>query len=78
MRTTVDIPEGLLRRARSRAALEGRRLKDVVNEALERWLVAGNKAEGWPSDLAELFSPDADLADWERPAQLENPDREQW
>ena len=34
MRTTVDIPENLLRRARARAALEGTKMKDVVNEAL--------------------------------------------
>lgn len=32
MRTTVDIPEGLLRRARARAALAGTKMKDVVNE----------------------------------------------
>ena len=78
MRTTVDIPEGLLRRARSRAALEGRRLKDVVNEALERWLVSEKKVGGWPSDLAELLPPDPDLADWERPDQPENPDPKRW
>jgi hypothetical protein len=34
MRTTVDIPEFLLRQARARAALEGRKLKDIVNDAL--------------------------------------------
>jgi len=38
MRTTVDIPEGLLRRVRARAALDGRKMKDVVNEALRRHL----------------------------------------
>jgi hypothetical protein len=38
MRTTVDIPEPLLRQARARAALEGRKLKDIVNDALTRLL----------------------------------------
>lgn len=38
MRTTVDIPELLLRRVRARAALDGKAMKDVVNEALRLYL----------------------------------------
>ena len=34
MRTTVDIPDALLRRAKSEAALRGRKLKDLVEEGL--------------------------------------------
>lgn len=34
MRTTVDIPDELLRRAKSTAALRGRKLKDLVEEGL--------------------------------------------
>jgi hypothetical protein len=34
MRTTVDIPDELLRRAKSEAALRGRKLKDLVTEGL--------------------------------------------
>ena len=34
MRTTVDIPDELLRRAKSEAALRGRKLKDLVEEGL--------------------------------------------
>ena len=34
MRTTVDIPEDLLRQAKSQAALKGKSLKDFVSEAL--------------------------------------------
>jgi hypothetical protein len=37
MRTTVDIPDELFRRAKSEAALRGRKLKDLVEEGL--WLV---------------------------------------
>jgi hypothetical protein len=34
MRTTVDIPDELFRRAKSEAALRGRSLKDLVEEGL--------------------------------------------
>ena len=34
MRTTVDIPDALFRRAKSEAALRGRKLKDLVAEGL--------------------------------------------
>lgn len=46
MKTTVDIPEGLLRRVRARAALDGRKMKDVVNEALRRHLGVAEAGEG--------------------------------
>lgn len=41
MRTTVDISEPLLRQAKAKAALEGKKLNDVVNEALEDLLSGG-------------------------------------
>jgi hypothetical protein len=34
MRTTVDLPDELLRRAKSEAALRGRKLKDLIEEGL--------------------------------------------
>jgi hypothetical protein len=34
MRTTIDIPDDLFRRAKSQAALRGRKLKDLVEEGL--------------------------------------------
>jgi hypothetical protein len=34
MRTTVDIPDDLFRRAKSEAALRGRKLKDLVEDGL--------------------------------------------
>ena len=40
MRTTIDIDEPLLRQAKAKAALEGKKLKDVVNEALEELLLS--------------------------------------
>ena len=42
MRTTVDIPDDLLRRAKSEAALQGRKLKDLVEAGL-RLLLEGNE-----------------------------------
>ncbi|MBN1673219.1 MAG: hypothetical protein JXR37_19395 [Kiritimatiellae bacterium] len=38
MRTTVDIPDLLLRRAKAAAALAGKKLKTFVTEALEHEL----------------------------------------
>jgi hypothetical protein len=40
MRTTVDIPDELFRRAKSEAALQGRRLKDLVEDGLRLVLAA--------------------------------------
>ena len=39
MRTTIDIPDDLLRRAKAEAALRGLRLKDLVRDALQRFLL---------------------------------------
>ena len=47
MRTTVDIPDELLRRAKSQAALSGRKLKDLVAEGL-RLVLAAPPAGGPP------------------------------
>jgi len=38
MRTTFDLPDELFRRAKSEAALRGRKLKDLVEEGLRRVL----------------------------------------
>lgn len=47
MRTTVDIPEELFRRAKSMAALRGRKLKNLVEEGL-RLVVDEPLPEGKP------------------------------
>lgn len=44
MRTTIDIPDELFRRAKSQAALQGRKLKDIVEEGL-RLALDGPPAE---------------------------------
>ncbi len=40
MRTTIDIPEALGRQVKIRAAQEGRSLKTLITQALERELAA--------------------------------------
>ena len=39
MRTTIDIPESLLKQAKARAALDGVRLKDFVAHAIQAALL---------------------------------------
>ena len=41
MKTTIDIADQLLQTAKARAAKEGRTLKDVVEQALRRYLQDG-------------------------------------
>ncbi len=55
MRTTIDIPEHLLRRAKAAAALQGLRLKDFVRHALQRHLADG----GHPPEPAGISGLDA-------------------
>ena len=45
MRTTVEIPDELFRRAKSEAALRGRKLKDLVEEGLRLVLAAPPSGE---------------------------------
>ena len=40
MRTSVDIPDELFRRAKSEAALRGQKLKDLIEEGLRLALAA--------------------------------------
>lgn len=46
MRTTLDLPDSLLRQLRSRAALEGTTLRQLIREAIERGLSAPPAPEG--------------------------------
>ena len=41
MRTTLEIPDALFRRAKARAAERGQTLKELVTEALQEKLTAG-------------------------------------
>ena len=41
MRTTVDLPDELFQRAKARAALRGRKLREFIADSLQRALVGG-------------------------------------
>ena len=55
MRTTVDIPDELFRRAKSEAALRGRKLKDLVEEGLR--LVLENQKPPAPTKQKSFVQP---------------------
>jgi hypothetical protein len=52
MRTTVDLPDELFRRAKAEAALRGQKLKDLIEEALRLALSAPP-----PSDVPPKKKP---------------------
>lgn len=52
MRTTIDFPEDLLRRAKAEAALRGRKLRELVREGVTRVL---DHPE--PADVSQQSSP---------------------
>jgi len=54
MKTTVEVPDDLYRRAKAEAALRGRKLKDLVEEGLRLVLAGSPKARREPS-LAGLM-----------------------
>jgi hypothetical protein len=53
MKTTVELPDELYRRAKAEAALRGRKLKDLVEEGLRLVLETAGKTRR-PSSLARL------------------------
>jgi hypothetical protein len=54
MKTTVEMPDELYRRAKAEAAVSGRRLKDLVEEGLHLALEVRRKQRGQPG-LAALM-----------------------
>lgn len=49
MRTTIDLPDHLFRKVKAQAALEGRKLKDLISEYVERGLMGDSHQEDLPS-----------------------------
>jgi hypothetical protein len=58
MRTTVDLPDELLRRAKSEAALRGRKLKDLLEEGLRHVLDAPAAGAEPPSPRKRVTAHD--------------------
>jgi hypothetical protein len=62
MKTTVDLPDELYRRAKAEAALRGRKLRDLVAEGLVR--VLERPSEGQPKvKLADLMKKARGIVD---------------
>jgi len=55
MKTTIDLPDDLYREAKAKAALSGRKLKDLIEQGLRLALAA--PAERRRRTLAELMAP---------------------
>jgi len=78
VKTTLELPDDLMRKLRVRAAESDRRLKDVVTELIERGIEASNEKEGadplqaWLNKLevdadGNAFNPDGiDTPDFEQ------------
>jgi len=48
MRTTIDLPDDLFRKAKARAAMQGQALKDLVADALKLLLQSPKEAAAAP------------------------------
>lgn len=73
MKTTVEIPDDLYRRAKAEAALRGRKLKHLIEEGLRLVLAAPRKPRRQPS-LAELMKRGRGVIDSGIPDLGSNPD----
>jgi hypothetical protein len=77
MKTTVELPDDLYRRAKAEAALRGRKLKDLVEEGLQL-VLDGPRRTPKPTSLAKLMKKargivESDVSDLaSNPKHLEN------
>jgi hypothetical protein len=72
MKTTVEVPDELYRRAKAEAALRGQKLRDLFEEGLRLVLEAPRKKRGRP-DLKKLLMDAAGIADSGIPDLATNP-----
>jgi hypothetical protein len=54
VKTTLEIPDSLFRKAKATAAQQGRSIKEYIVEALTEKLEGKGKEEGWRSVLGKL------------------------
>jgi len=73
MKTTVELPDDLYRRAKAEAALRGRKLRDLVEEGLRLVLEAPRKSRRHPS-LAGLMKRARGVVDSGVPDLASNPE----
>ena len=62
MKTTIEVPDELYRRAKAAAALRGRKLKDLFAEGLRLVLEKPSKRGATPN-LAQLMKPARGVVD---------------
>ena len=55
MKVTIDIPDELYRRVKSRSAEQGRRIREVADELFRRWVEGGATAA--PQDPIPVVTP---------------------
>jgi predicted component of type VI protein secretion system len=72
MKTTVELPDDLYRRAKAEAALRGRRLKDLVEEGL-RWVLQSPRSQPGQPALQELMKKACGVVDSGIPDLASNP-----
>ncbi|MGA3308869.1 MAG: hypothetical protein ABSD08_09680 [Xanthobacteraceae bacterium] len=72
MKTTVEVPDELYRRAKAMAALNGRKLKDLIEEGL-RHVLEGPRKTHRQRDLAELMKRARGVVDSGVPDLASNP-----
>ena len=72
MKTTVEVPDELYRRAKAEAALRGRKLKDLIEEGLRLALEASPRTRRPPS-LAGLTKRARGMIDSGEPDLASNP-----
>lgn len=73
MKTTVEVPDDLYRRAKAAAALRGRKLRDLIEEGLRLVLQAPRKTRRRPS-LAGLMKRARGAIDSGAPDRASNPE----
>lgn len=73
MKTTIEVPEELYRRAKAEAALRGRKLKDLIEEGLRLVLESPRQRQQRPS-LAELTREAQGVVDSGIPDLATNPE----
>jgi predicted component of type VI protein secretion system len=73
MKTTVEVPDDLYRRAKAQAALQGRKLKDLVEEGLRRVLEVPAETKQRPR-LAALMKGARGIVDSGVPDLASNPE----
>jgi hypothetical protein len=73
MKTTVEVPDELYRRAKSEAALRGRKFRELVEEGLRLVLEAPRKARRRPT-LTELMERARGVANSGIPDLASNPE----